>query len=74
MHNHDTRKSDCTSLQAAYRKLGKFSALLGTYHKEANHWMLVFIDLVKRELLYIDPWALENEHTKAEEFADHWME
>ena len=41
--------SDCTSLQAAYRKLGEFLVLLGTYHKEANQWMLVFVDLVKRE-------------------------
>ena len=36
--------------------------------------MLLFIDLVKRELLYMDPLVPENEHTKAEEFADHWME
>ena len=36
--------------------------------------MLVYIDLVKRELLYIDPLALPNEHNKAEEFADNWME
>ena len=44
------------------------------YHKEQNHWMLVYIDLVKRELLYIDPLALPNKPNKAEEFADHWME
>ena len=44
------------------------------YHKEENHWMLVYIDLAKRELLYIDPLALPNEHNKAEEFVDHWME
>ena len=48
--------------------------LLGTYHKEKNHWTLVYIDLVKRELLYINPLALPNKHYKAEEFADHWME
>ena len=36
--------------------------------------MLVHTDLAKRELLYIDPRALLNEHNKAEEFPDHWME
>ena len=49
-------------------------ALLGTYHKEENHWTLVYIDLVKTELLYIDPLALLHKHNKAEEFADYWME
>ena len=44
------------------------------YHKEENHWTLVYINLVKRELLYIDLLAPPNEHNKAEEFADHWME
>ena len=34
----------------------------------------MYIDLVKRELLYIDPLAPLNKHNKAEEFADHWME
>ena len=48
--------------------------LLGTYHKEQNHWTLVYIDLVKRELLDIDHLDPLNEHNKAEEFADHWME
>ena len=48
--------------------------LLGTYHQEENHWSLVCIDLVKREVLYIDPLAPPNEHNKAKEFADHWME
>ena len=48
--------------------------LLGTYHKEENHWTLVYIDLIKRELLYIDPLAPLNKHNIAEDFADHWME
>ena len=42
--------------------------------KKRIHWTLLYIDLVKRELLYINPLALPNEHNKAEEFADHWME
>ena len=44
------------------------------YHKEENHWTLVYIDLIKRELLYIDSLAPPNEHNIAEDFADHWME
>ena len=46
------------SIVGSLQKIGQFTALLGTYHQEQNHWTLVYIDLVKRGLFYIDPLAL----------------
>ena len=44
-------------LQAAYNKLGEFSTLIGPFHKDCNYWKFVVMDIVKSELLYIDPLA-----------------
>ena len=57
-----------------YRKIGDMDALFDPYHKGGNHWMLVFIDLNKRQLVYIDPLGPPNEHKLVETFAYHWLE
>ena len=61
-------------LQAAYNKLGEFSTLIGPFHKDGNHWMLVVMDIEKSELLYIDPLAPASEHATAEDFSQNWLE
>ena len=61
-------------LQAAYNKLGEFSTLIGPFHKDGNHWMLVVVDMEKNELLYIDPLAPATEHATAEDFTHNWLE
>ena len=49
-------------------------AVFGPYHKDGNHWTLVYIDFKKKQLLYIDPLGPPNEHELAETFAYHWLE
>ena len=49
-------------------------AVFGPYHKDGNHWTLVYIDFKKKQLLYIDPLGPPNEYKLAETFAYHWLE
>ena len=48
--------------------------LFGPYHIGGNHWTLVYIDISKKQLVYIDPLGPPNEHELAETFAYHWLE
>ena len=62
------------TFQAAYNKIGEVEILFGLYHKGQNHWTLVYINLRKEELLYIDPLGLPNENEVAQEMVYRWLE
>lgn len=62
------------TFQAAYNKIGEKHILFGPYHKGQNHWTLVYIDLRKEELLFIDPLGPPNELEVAEEISYKWLE
>ena len=62
------------TFQAAYNKIGEVEILFGPYHKGQNHWTLVYINLRKEELLYIDPLGLPNENEVAQEMVYRWLE
>ena len=48
--------------------------LFGNYHKGQNHWTLVYINLQKEELLYIDPLGPPDENEVAQEMGYKWLE
>ena len=62
------------SIQAAYTDVGQAQVLFGPYHKNANHWTLVYIDMVTKTLLYVDPLGPPDEQSVAENFSYHWLE
>ena len=60
--------------QSAYKHLGRVDVIFGPYHKGGNHWTLVYVDVKKGELVYIDPMRPRNEHDMAEEICQKWLE
>ena len=48
--------------------------IFGPYHKGQNHWTLIYIDLKREELLYIDPLGLPNENQVAQGIRYRWLE
>ena len=61
-------------LQAAYRKVGEAEVIFGPYHKNGNHWTLVLINFVTKQLLYIDPLGPPDEQSVADNFSYCWLE
>ena len=45
----------CSVLQELQNSLPEASILLGAYHKGANHWCLVIINLSQRYVSFLDP-------------------
>ena len=65
--------SNYVTFQAAYNKIGEVDIIFGPYHKGQNHWTLIYIDLKREELLYIDPLG-HNEIEVAQEIGYRWLE
>ena len=66
--------SNYVTFQAVYNKTGEVNIIFGSYHKGQNHWMLIYINLWREELLYIDPLGLPNENKVAQEIGYRWLE
>ena len=57
-----------------YNKIGEVDILFGPYHKGQNHWTIFYINLLKEELVYIDPLGPPNKNEVAQEIAFKWLE
>ena len=57
-----------------YTDVGKAQVFFGLFHKNSNHWTLVYIDMVMNQLLYIDPLGPPDEQGVAKNFSFHWLE
>ena len=72
--NTNVSNNKVLSIQTAYTDVGQAQVLFGPYHKNANHWTLVYIDMVTKTLLYVDPLGPPDEQSVAENFSYHWLE
>jgi hypothetical protein len=48
-----------STFQFKNKQISKYKTIAGVYNKQDNHWILIFVDLTKQILYYLDPFGNE---------------